>query len=382
MLETVNLPRVSFTTGISKYVQLQNQIKKMITNGELKPHSRLPSESQMAEQFSVSVFTVRQALDGLQREGLLDRVQGNGTFVRGYKSANSNRQLRSSRMLACVVGNMRWAEQDYPAMVQLIRGLNSAIDKSSYNLSITALSNRGADWPKDYILGILPPNAVAGLVLSAQELSEVEALRLAKSGLPTVMLNRYSPDHLTMSVRADICRGIYEAVDYLIGLGHRKIALLNSRNETPLGRERLAGYRAALLKAELTFDPQYVWQVDYEPPWALEATKVLFGLAAHRRPTAILTADDVIAWDVIKHVEQDGLRVPDDISIVSCTEFAGFGPKYKHMSLSTIYMPIEELGRLAMQMLLDELSGKKIENREVVLPVEFHPGGTIAAPGQ
>ncbi|MFH1616036.1 MAG: GntR family transcriptional regulator [Planctomycetota bacterium] len=381
MLEGLELPRVSFRKGISKYTQVQRQIREMINDGTLKPNTRLPSETRIAKELAVSVSTIRQALEGLRQDGLLDRIHGSGTFVRSCQGGKLSGSSVNSSLIACVVGDMRWVEKvPYPAMVEIFRGVHRVVDNSNYTFSITGLDKRNTNFVDDYILGIFAPGTVAGLLVSAQELANSEIERLSETGVPTVVCNRFSHLPSLLSVRVNICEGVFEAVDYLIRLGHKRIALLNSRSTYPLGMEILVGLRTALQKHGIGFDPEYVRDVGYNADLALSAMRELLNVDRERRPTAALLADDVLARRIVNEVEKDGLKVPDDLSVIGCTELPEAGPTSK--CLSTIYVPLEEMGRCGAQMLIDELTGKGVENRSVILPVEFHPGETTAEPSQ
>ncbi|MCB0154121.1 MAG: substrate-binding domain-containing protein, partial [Anaerolineae bacterium] len=164
----------------------------------------------------------------------------------------------------------------------------------------------------------------------------------------------------------DNVAGIVEAVDYLVGLGHRHIAHLTGAPAKKSTAERVEGYKMGLARHGIAF------RLDYLRPGGLETagqgaeTACLELLALTPRPTAIITATDIVGAYVLRTIQRAGLRVPEDISVIGvddqplCT--------YLNPALTTVRMPIVEAGKLGIELLLERLAAPGQPTRQLTMP--------------
>lgn len=155
--------------------------------------------------------------------------------------------------------------------------------------------------------------------------------------------------------------------EHLIALGHRRIGLIKGSASSPLTRDRLSGYKAALEQAGLRFDNDLVCHGDFTlNAGFIGASKML---AMTDRPTALFCENDEMAIGALKCIREKGLRVPEDISL------AGFDDipmaDYCDPPLTTISQPAEAFGEKAVEMLIMLIDKKPIPERHVVLPFEL-----------
>jgi len=173
-------------------------------------------------------------------------------------------------------------------------------------------------------------------------------------GLPAdaVFLNCEASGGRHRSIVPDDRQGAYEVVNELIDAGHRRIAFLDDHRHPPASGLRFEGFRAALAEHGL----------DYEPDLHLETTPFVRGglvlsdliaLPADRRPTAVFCYNDRIAMGAYRAARTAGLRVPDDLSIVGFDD-QEFIASELDPPLTTVRLPHQEMGRLAIQLVLDE----------------------------
>ena len=191
-----------------------------------------------------------------------------------------------------------------------------------------------------------------------------------KSGRPSILINnqnRKSPSPSgadrgeIYSVVFDDVQGGELATHFLISQGHRVIAYLGGPSDYAENRKRLSGYRRALSAANIPYDPALVCSGSGRVDSGILA-KDLAALPA--APTAIFCYNDMTAIGALSALRRAGLRVPGDLSVVGFDDipFAS----YIDPPLTTIHQPKDEMGRIALRMLLDLLDHKKVAN--VVVP--------------
>lgn len=162
--------------------------------------------------------------------------------------------------------------------------------------------------------------------------------------------------------------------EHLIALGHRRIGLIKGSRTSPLTLDRLAGYRKALREAGIRFDEDLVCHGDF----TLKAGFIgaLKMLAIADRPTALFCENDEMAIGALKRIREQGLRVPEDISLVGFDDIPM--ANYCDPPLTTISQPAEAFGEKAVEMLIMLIDKKPIPERHVVLPFELTPRASSA----
>ena len=183
--------------------------------------------------------------------------------------------------------------------------------------------------------------------------------RLKEIDVPIVLINNQNQQksHRIHSVAIDDIQGGQLATQHLIAQGHRVIGYVGGPPDHAASRDRLTGYQRALAEANIPFDPALVLSGSGRADGGEAVTQLLTRAPA---PTAFFCYNDMTAIGALRALKQCGRRVPADISLVGYDDipFAS----YVDPPLTTIHQPKDEMGRLATQMLLDLLSGKKVAN--------------------
>ena len=212
---------------------------------------------------------------------------------------------------------------------------------------------------------------------------QVDAILLTIAGgdppltghVPTVLVGCESTmDERVACVLPDERAGARTATELLLTLGHRRIAGLGGRPALWSSRERLAGYRAALAAAGVGFDPDLVRPGEPRADQGYVRTRDLMRCVP--RPTALLCGGERIAVGAYLALAAAGLRVPDDVSVLGYEAGPGLAEEIRP-ALSTVYVPFYEMGRRAVQRLLD---GATDQARDY-LPCPLVCRGSVAAPG-
>ncbi|MEZ2350095.1 LacI family DNA-binding transcriptional regulator [Caballeronia sp. RCC_10] len=195
--------------------------------------------------------------------------------------------------------------------------------------------------------------------------------------VPTVLLNCYTSEANVSSVVPAEVAGGHTATDHLLAAGHRRIGYINGEPWQDAARERLKGYRTALATADLPFAPELVREGDWSSGTGFEQTLSLMREA--NPPTAIFCANDLMALGAIEALKQLGLRVPDDVSVVGYDdqEIA----RHTHPPLTTVVLPNYDLGRWAVETLLQEehnrAAGAPVRRRTVKLDGPLIERGSV-----
>lgn len=189
---------------------------------------------------------------------------------------------------------------------------------------------------------------IAGTRLSADYLTEFRAQRQ----LPMVLTRSMEVPGFPCII-ADYRTSTFQAVKYLLSLNHTRIAYISGPPEWISSKVRLEGVRQALAEAQLALpDELYRWSyANIEE--SLHTVGNLLALPDHKRPTAIIAFDDLIAIGALRAIHNKELRVPQDISVVGHDD--NFIAAYTIPSLTTIAQPTYRVGQLAVKKLYDQL---------------------------
>jgi LacI family transcriptional regulator len=183
--------------------------------------------------------------------------------------------------------------------------------------------------------------------------------------LPLVLLNCYVADKRHTSIVPAEVAGGYNATEYLIKNGHRRIGFINGESWMDAATERMRGYRQALASHDIPFNADLVREGDWLPLKGYQLAKDL--LSIDIPPTAILCANDLMALGAIEAAAELSIQVPDEVSIMGYDdqELA----RYTHPPLSTLVLPNYQMGRHAAELLIDAFtSGRPI--RKGVIKVD------------
>jgi DNA-binding LacI/PurR family transcriptional regulator len=282
----------------------------------------------------------------------------------GYRPDARARLLRSgrSRLLGVVFGVQHAFHGD------LVSGLYQAADRIGYELALSATTPARDE---RRAVGSLLQDRCEALLLLGPQLPTTELAELA-TRLPVVVVARAVRDRAVDVVRTADDEGLHQAVDHLVGLGHRRIAHIDG-GRAPGAAERRRGYRQAMQRHGLADEIRVVPGGLTEDDGAAAAGSLVDGASS-----AVTVFNDRCATGVLDALRQAGRRVPDDVSVV------GFDDsrlaRLSHVDLTTIAQDTEEMTALAVARAVDRLDGTPVEQREQVIPPRLVVRSTTAAP--
>lgn len=261
-----------------------------------------------------------------------------------------------------------------PFFPTVIRGISDACNSSGYYLMLALFSSSKEE--AGLYNRFIRSGHLDGVIISSTVVDDPLIPRLLEDKVPFVLIGRYPDDPRVNYVDADNVTGAQMAVDYLLRLGHRRIAMITG----PLGyiaaRDRYEGYKQALQKRGLIVDENLVVESDFSESGGYQAMKELL----RWEPTAVFAASDAMAMGAMKAIREAGLRIPDDVSVIGFDdhEFAS----YTTPPLTTVRQPIYRLGFTATTTLVEILEGKVETPQHLVLPTELILRNTCAPPQQ
>jgi LacI family transcriptional regulator len=332
-----------------KYRILQDLIRQGIADGTLVEKGKLPSEYDMARQFGVAYMTVRAAVNHLVAEGTLERFHGRGTFVRPDRPpAPTGRGT-----LAFVVPSLQmlWNVAGLYYFPSIMQGFCAEATRLGYEPTVIGRTKDGfgaggAEWS-----GVV---GAACLLIAREDTEALENLRDRR--LPVVGINRYRGRRAIPYVAADQAGGIGAAVRMLAGRGHRHIGFVPGPLENLGAEERRRGFINAVAELDVVVSMVDDPAADYtESSGYLRMHRLLERTKDDERPTAIVTAGDLIAAGVLKAAREAGLAVPDSLSVVGCGDFQV--ATYLQPALTTVRLPLVRLGARAAEVLHDSITG-------------------------
>ncbi|MFO1272744.1 MAG: LacI family DNA-binding transcriptional regulator [Rubrivivax sp.] len=303
----------------------------------------------VAEQAGVSPSTVSRILNGTAIVSDEKRAAVDEAIARlGYVPNPVARGLAGGRTLS--VGVVTQAI-DSPFYGAALRGIEAALAPAGY--SPLFMSGHWHAEEEARCIEVLRGRRVDGLIVLTGRLSD-SALRAAARALPVVVTGRALKAPNLVALDFDNRLGAREATDHLIALGHRRIAFIGGDPEHPDAVERQRGYQAALEAAGLRADPAIAVNGDFTEGSGLAAVERL--LAGRSRFTAIVAANDQMAFGAALALHRHGLRIPQDVSLVGFDDLAG--ATYMLPPLTTVHHPIAEIGEAAARALLALLAGE------------------------
>lgn len=202
-----------------------------------------------------------------------------------------------------------------------------------------------------------------------------------ENAVPFVNVCECQPNATYPTVQVDNFRAAQRATEFLISLGHKRIACLigwySDDYPSPVTVERLRGFQTALDIHNLEVDARWVMQGDYSLQFGYDAAESLVN-GTETRPTAVFAASDEMAIGLIRGLNHLGLRVPEDVSVIGFDDI--LMSRYINPPLTTVRQSAQEIGERAMHMLLDKIEGKPLLREHITVEHELIVRGSTAPP--
>jgi LacI family transcriptional regulator len=246
---------------------------------------------------------------------------------------------------------------------QIIGGLMDVVKERKLRLLIESVEAEHQD--RAY-LELARAKHIDGMILLTPRIDDAGLKKLAQVDIPTVLMGELAGTNL-YSVDVDNRLAAQNAVEYLIKIGHTKIACItNAPQNFTSGFDRMLGYKDALLSAGISFDDRLLRYGDFDPQSGYKQMK---SLLSGRLFTAVFVASDNVAMGAKAALREAGLRVPEDISMIGFDDIPW--AQYSDPPLTTIRLPAQKLARTACVVLMDLLQGIEPATRQQILDTEL-----------
>lgn len=341
----------------------------------MKKKKKITSIKDVAKKAGVSISTVSNALNDSRyvKKETKEKILGVASnlnympniIARGLKT-------RSTRTVAVIVPDI--SNQFF---AQVIKGVEEIAKQRKYSVLLTCSYYDVLEEKRS--IEVLKQQFVDGFLFISGYNSFEHIKSLNDDRVPVVVVDRELEDSKVPSVLIDNFEAMRKAVNFLYKMGHKKIGYISYTydNQTTV-EKRFKGYCRGLKDNGLIYDPDIVIISEAlrlnELEGSREAVKKI--IDGKKIPGVILNASDFIALGVIRALKELNIKIPEEISVMGFDNI--LMSLYTDPLLTTVKQPKKQMGATAINMLLDIIEGKSIENKNIVLPTEIMDRKSIA----
>jgi LacI family transcriptional regulator len=257
---------------------------------------------------------------------------------------------------------------------ELLNGVQQALSNRGYDLILYSVDK--IEKKEEILKRTIRERKVDGVLIISLPIFDKHVTKFIESKLPIVLVDSYH-DELD-SITIENKQGALDATEHLIHLGHKRIGMINGNISSIPAMNRLEGFKAALLKNNISFDehlvintnstndPEILQNDGFNKKAGYTAMNQLLELKKNR-PTAVFISSDIQATGAIKAIQEQGLNIPKDIAIVGFDgiELSGY------LGLTTMKQPMFEMGIIAVERLIEKIQNPDTTNRN--FKKLFHP---------
>ncbi|MCB0195863.1 MAG: LacI family DNA-binding transcriptional regulator [Anaerolineae bacterium] len=215
------------------------------------------------------------------------------------------------------------------------------------------------------VVETLQRRRVDAIIVTASRVGSLYGEQLERIQVPIVLINNQENGEFLHSIAVDDVQGAKLATEHLLALGHRRIGYVGLLTRPKSNAHRLLGYQAALQKADIPQDPNLIFLPP--PDDDFRCGELALSLHLKHQATAILCYNDITAIGLLNTCQQNQIAVPQALSIIGFDDIEA--AQYVSPPLTTFRQPRLQMGELAMQMILDLLNKKSVEDQ--LLPGEL-----------
>jgi LacI family transcriptional regulator len=334
-------------------------LKKIINNPN-GSSGRVATIKAVATEAGVSTATVSRVLSGVNVVG--DEVRAKVQKAIRKLDYHPNRVARSlregrRRMIGVIIPDLQ-----NPFLTGVVHGVEAILYQAGYTL-VLGHSDGFAQREQAHIAGLRGEGA-AGLILIPDNGDGANYSSLQAWDIPVVAVDRIPKGLKVDLVSTNHREGAREAVAHLMSHGYKEIALINGPRGFSVTQERLAGYQEALNAGKIPMREPYIVHSNFRQSGGEEAMNQLLDLP--KPPRAVLVGNNLMALGALQALHNRNVRIPEDMAIVGFDDMPWASSL--RPPLTVIAQPIEQLGQIAAQMLLERLHAPQRLVRQVILP--------------
>lgn len=322
--------------------------------------------AEVARIAGVSKSTVSRYLNGLYDHMGADTKERIAQVIAelDYRPNALARSLKQKRTytVGAIVANIL-----NPFSTSVIRGIEDTLKEADFNL---ILCNADDDPVKerDYV-NMLVDKQIDGLIINTTGCNN-ELIAQVNKTIPVVLIDRKAPDIDIDTVTVDSAKGVRQAVDHMVALGHAGIAMLTLPYDHVSPRlERVQAYRNALAVHHLPFREDWLVQTSIEEEAVLSKLQDLLGSTASAdKPTSIFCANNMITMSVVKAIKKMGMIIPDEIAVLGFDDWEW--AQLIEPPVTVVAQPVYDMGNKAAALLIKRMKGSRSPKKPITILFE------------
>jgi len=333
-----NINKTIDNSNLAVYEQISNNIEKYIINADLPNNTKMPTERQLAEYFNVSRVTIRRALDLLVAKELLLKTHGSGIYI------NRGQNLK----VGCKVAFINLSDSIYefhPALQLYYDGVHEVFNE--YNILTINYFLSKDEILSEGFFNKLEKDGVNGIINYSLDFDITK--KINGSNIPAVSISNYGKNRVYLN-RYNITTKLFE---YLYSMGHTNIAYLLDMQTNSYVNQELDAIKDAKMRFSIENDI-VVLDTKPNPTSARENTKKLL---LNKDITAIVAYDDHVALGVLNEFQKQGIKCPEDISLVCYGDYGVANCCMPPVTTATI--PYKENGILTAKSIIELMKNPK-----------------------
>lgn len=322
--------------------------------------SKIVNIKDVAKEAGVSIATVSRVVNKLASVKRSNRARVEAAIRKlKFRPNVSAQRLAAKRNNAVGLVIPRYSDifHSFYAL-QILQGVGLAVERLKLDLLLHITNG-------DSFLNV---SAVEGVIFSDIIGNEEQVDNVLSMDVPCVIMNYYTEDLPVSCVSIDNFNGAAKAVEYLIKLGHTKIATITGELKSQVAIDRLNGYVKTLEKHKIEKKKDYIKYGDFGRDSAVKVTKELIKLKDP--PTAIFAASDEMAVGAIQVLFENAINVPRDVSVIGFDDNP-FTLNFSPISITTVRQPLHKMAMVATETLHKIITGKSKANKKIILPTEL-----------
>lgn len=317
-----------------------------------------PTIKDIAKKAGVSHATVSRALNGNPAipECTASAIRDLANEL-GYLPSAAARGLKTkrSKVIGVIVSRI-----DNPYFGEIVQGIEDVLQPAGFSLFFSS-SHLNSEIEKD-IIQAFAEHRVEGVIICSVTVSRQQADRLKAYGMPIVVINNQSPEEYQCSIAHDDVYGSRKITEYLLSLGHKRIAYLGNENAERINQDRLKGFREAMKVSGTAVDESLI--VACGGGEIQNGVEGMQNLLRSGTPDAVFCFNDLMAIGALKVLADQGIQVPAQVSV------AGFDniqySAFSNPALTTFDQPKRAIGSEAAQTLLDLVKNPQIQTSTLI----------------
>ena len=325
------------------FLQVKSKIIDLLSKMNFQAGDKIPSENVLCRGSDVSIRTVRRALAELEKDGVIIRRQGQGSFL---VNLNAKNEAKSLGAIGIMFSDMSYMMR--PVFSELLQAIEANVLERGYSFHLYSTGNRLDEREKRPLEKIVPLENVQGLIASSA-LSNVDIQTIRRNKIPIVTFNEYKNIQLN-SVIFDYYKAAVVGIEYLWKSGCRKIAFICrhfsiNRNQAIFNNDNfLRGIKDVYSENGMALDMNLIFESNSDRKEGRDIIAGLLGKGS--KPDAVFTVDDFLAAGVREALND----LNANCKVISC------GIPFDN-EIFCVYMPTKKWGKTAVDLLMRTITG-------------------------